>query len=265
MQNPIESEGEDNEVQVVSKDESKIWSTEREKILIELMEEEVKKGNRPTTTFTKEAWKTIRSELSKNAKFNYTENQVRNKFNQLRSRHTNFGKLLKETSVGYVATIGQLIASEEIWQRLYGVNKMAKKFRKYGCPLYDKLCVIYGDTTATGSNARPSTQSPSDSEENVRDPLLQEEDKIQTLSDEDDIFGDIPNTSQDVTSEAISESKSSRRNFLKESLEALDALDGIDGAAYAKAIEKFHDDELWREIFLQLPNNRKKDWVLNLE
>lgn len=31
MQNPIESEGEDSEVQVVSKDESKIWSTEREK------------------------------------------------------------------------------------------------------------------------------------------------------------------------------------------------------------------------------------------
>ncbi|KAH7672217.1 Cytochrome c/b562 domain-containing protein, partial [Dioscorea alata] len=264
----------------------------------------------------------IRSELSKKAKFNYTENQVRNKFNQLRSHHTNFDKLLKETSVGYVAATGQLIASEEIWQRLYGVNKMAKKFRKYGCPLYDKLCVIYGDTTATGSNARPSTHSPSDSEENVRDPLLQEEDKIQTLSDEDDIFGDIPNTSQghvrpnfasstkhkgkkaktsdalmtilnsynentkrkvevwekflenssisttsnqDVTSEAISESKSSRRNFLKESLEALDALDGIDGAAYAKAIEKFHDDELWREIFLQLPNNRKKDWVLNLK
>lgn len=46
MQNPIESEGEDSEVQVVSKDESKIWSTEREKkILIELMEEELKKGN----------------------------------------------------------------------------------------------------------------------------------------------------------------------------------------------------------------------------
>ncbi|KAH7670386.1 Methane monooxygenase gamma chain protein [Dioscorea alata] len=159
------------------------------------MEEEVKKGNRPTTTFTKEAWKTIRSELSKKSKFNYIENKVRNKFNQLRSRHTNFGKLLKETSVDYVAATGQLIASEEIWQHLYGVNKMAKKFRKYGWPLYDILCVIYGDTTAIGSNAWPSTHSPSDSEDNVRYQLLQEEDKIQTLSDEDDIFGDISNTS----------------------------------------------------------------------
>lgn len=163
---------------------------------------------------------------------------------------------------------------------------MVKKFRKYGCPLYDKLCVINGDTSATGSNARPSTHSPSDGEENVRDRPMQEDENIQSFSDEDGIFGDISNTSQghvrpnfalstkhkgkkaqtsdalmiilntynentkrkvevwekflesssisttsnqDVTSEAISESKSSRRNFLKESLEALDALDGIDG------------------------------------
>ena len=52
---------------------------------------------------------------------------------------------------------------------------------------------------------------------------------------------------------------------MKDSLEALDKLDGIDGAAYAKAVEKFHDDELWREMFLQMSDGRKKDWVLNLK
>ncbi|KAM0940277.1 hypothetical protein DsansV1_C19g0162241 [Dioscorea sansibarensis] len=148
------------------------------------------------------------------------------------------------------------------------------------------------------------------------------EDRSQSLSDEYDTFGDIPNISQghvklnytsstrhigkkaktfdalmtilnsynenikrkvevwekflesslistafnqDVTSKVAFESKSSRTNILKESLEALDALDGTDGVAYPKAIEKFQDDELWRESFLQLPNNRKKDWVLNLK
>lgn len=72
---------------------------------------------------------------------------------------------------------------------------MAKTFRKYGCPLYGKLC-IYGDNTTTRSNARASTHSPIDSEENVRDPPMQEEDKSQPLSDEDDIFYDISNISQ---------------------------------------------------------------------
>ncbi|OMO61449.1 hypothetical protein COLO4_33426 [Corchorus olitorius] len=228
-----------------------------------------------------------------------------------------YSKLLKETGVGYVAATGQVTATEATWQRLYGVYKMAKKFRKQGCPMFDKLCVIYGDTTASGSYARPSTHSPSDSDEDARDQPIREENPSQPLSDEDGAIGDVTSGSkrrapssrltgkkaknqnalrtilnsynentkrkvevweklletgsisrtsnQDVTSEAVAETRSPRRKFLKESLEALDALDGIDGAAYTRAVEKFHDDELWREIFLQLPNNRKKDWVLNLK
>lgn len=120
IQNSIKSEGEDNEVHVVFKYDYKIWSIEREKILIELIEKEVKKGSRPTIIFFKEAWKTIRSELIRLSS-KYTKNQVRNKFNQLRSQHNNFGKLLKETSVGYVAVIEQFTASKETWQHLYGI------------------------------------------------------------------------------------------------------------------------------------------------
>ncbi|XWS27646.1 hypothetical protein CRYUN_Cryun26dG0136500 [Craigia yunnanensis] len=48
-------------------------------------------------------------------------------------------------------------------------------------------------------------------------------------------------SSGDIYSEAISKSRSPRRKFLKESLEALDKLDDIDEAVYAKVVEKFHD------------------------
>ncbi|PON92361.1 hypothetical protein TorRG33x02_118660, partial [Trema orientale] len=41
------------------------------------------------------------------------------------------------------------------------VNKSAKKFKKKECLFYEKLCIIFGDTTATGSNAHPSNRSPS--------------------------------------------------------------------------------------------------------
>ncbi|OMO94262.1 hypothetical protein CCACVL1_06088 [Corchorus capsularis] len=132
--NPIESEGDDNDVQVVSQDDSKIWSFEKEKILIEHMEEEVKMAI------------------------------------DLQQRST---KMLG---------------------RPYEVHKMAKKFENKDVHYLTKLCDIYGDTTANGSNARPSTHSPSDSEENVRDPPLREEETSQPLSDEDCIIGDAANT-----------------------------------------------------------------------
>ena len=45
-----------------------VWPKPMESFFICLMEEEVKKGNRQTTTFSKNAWKTIKEELKKNLK-----------------------------------------------------------------------------------------------------------------------------------------------------------------------------------------------------
>ncbi|KAF4360647.1 hypothetical protein F8388_011282 [Cannabis sativa] len=45
------------------------------------MEEEVLKGNRNTTTFTKQSWKRIKEELYAQAKRSYTDTQLRNKYN----------------------------------------------------------------------------------------------------------------------------------------------------------------------------------------
>ncbi|KAF4359525.1 hypothetical protein F8388_003528 [Cannabis sativa] len=48
------------------------------------MEEEVLKGNRNTTTFTKQSWKRIKEELYAQAKRSYTDTQLRNKYNLCR-------------------------------------------------------------------------------------------------------------------------------------------------------------------------------------
>ncbi|PON99147.1 hypothetical protein TorRG33x02_050070 [Trema orientale] len=53
-------------------------------------------------------------------------------------------------------------------------------------------------------------------------------------------------------------------NLLKESVAALNEVEGISGEAYAKAIEKF-ENEVWRALFLEMPANRRKDWVWNLK
>ena len=52
--------------------------------------------------------------------------------------------------------------------------------------------------------------------------------------------------------------------LLKESVSALDKIEGISGDFYAKAIDKFQH-EVWRALFLEMLEKRKKDWVLNLK
>ena len=53
-------------------------------------------------------------------------------------------------------------------------------------------------------------------------------------------------------------------HLLKESVGALDKIEGIGGDSYAKAIDKFQH-EVWRALFLEMLEKRKKDWVLNLK
>lgn len=50
----------------------KVWSKENEEKLITLLEEEIMKRNRPTTTLTKEAWKNVRTKLNESVEKKYT-------------------------------------------------------------------------------------------------------------------------------------------------------------------------------------------------
>ncbi|XP_062103254.1 L10-interacting MYB domain-containing protein-like [Humulus lupulus] len=159
-----------NEVLLIeNNDEAFVWTQRNEEILIELREEEVLKGNKNNTTFTKQSWKHITEELCARAKRNYSDMQVRNKYNQLKKKHKDFKSLLKETGMGYNAATGEVSATDEVWDKLIWVNKSTKIFRKKGCKFYEKLCSVYCDTTTTGSNAHYSTQSPSNDGDNDDD------------------------------------------------------------------------------------------------
>uniref|UniRef100_A0A803MIP4 Uncharacterized protein n=1 Tax=Chenopodium quinoa TaxID=63459 RepID=A0A803MIP4_CHEQI len=61
--------------------------------------------------------------------------------------------------------ITQLSAEDTVMKKLDEKHMSAKTFRKKGCKHYDKLCTIFGDTTATGASSHPSAKSPSESED----------------------------------------------------------------------------------------------------
>ncbi|XP_060974132.1 L10-interacting MYB domain-containing protein-like [Cannabis sativa] len=250
--------GTDCEVVIIDNSEASIWPEKHEEIFIELMEEEVLKGNRNTTTFTKQSWKSIKEELYAQAKRSYTDTQLRNKYNLLRQKYKDFKSLMKETGVGFSVVTGQVTAPDEVWDRLIRVNKSAKNFRKNGCILYGKLCVIVGDTTTTGSNAHPSTRSPS----------------INLDNDDDDAMSKSPSiigikkvvlmrmvAKEERKMEVYENSMTStKHHLLDECIKALNQIDGISGEVYAKAIEKF-ESEVSRALFLKMPEHRRIDWL----
>ncbi|KAM6597084.1 hypothetical protein CsatA_007608 [Cannabis sativa] len=283
--------GADSEVLIIDNSEASIWPQKHEEVFVGLMEEEVLKGNRNTTTFTKQSWKHIKEELCAQVKRSYTNLQLRNKYNLLRQKHKDFKSLLKETGIGYSEVTGQVTAPDEVWDRLIRVNKSAKIFRKKGCVLYKKLCTIFGDTTATGSNAHPSTRSPSiDLDNNDDDDAMSKSPSVRNQESSFDEDGSKRRDKSTGTTSSRSAKKAkfslalaetltvynetakrkidlyensmtlTKHHLLDECIEALNQIDGISGEVYAKAIEKF-ESEVSRALFLKMPEHRRIDWL----
>ncbi|PON65431.1 Myb/SANT-like domain containing protein [Parasponia andersonii] len=118
----------DNDVhRIDNNDEAFVWTQRHEEIFIDLMEEEVIKGNRSTTTFSKPSWKYIQELFAQN-KRGYSDLQLRNKSNQLKQKQNEFKTLLGET------VTGQVSATDEVWDKLMRAIKSAKKFKKKNAP-----------------------------------------------------------------------------------------------------------------------------------
>lgn len=116
--------GDDNDIDVVEESgfNVSVWPDEIEERFIMIMESEVAKGNRTSTTFSKSAWRTIEETLNVQTKRHYTYTQLRNKFNQLRTRQREFSNLIKESGLSWNSMTGSVSASDEAWERLYKVN-----------------------------------------------------------------------------------------------------------------------------------------------
>ena len=56
----------------------------------------------------------------------------------------------------------------------------------------------------------------------------------------------------------------SHPDLLKDCINALNSLEDIDDATYTKALKLMRDDAVWRKVFLELPDHRKRGVVINL-
>ncbi|TYK21539.1 L10-interacting MYB domain-containing protein-like [Cucumis melo var. makuwa] len=193
------------------------------------------------------------------------------------------------TENGWDPLFGTINLEEEQWNKLFKVNKRAKKFRKSDCPHYEKLVRIFRDTTATGVNACPTTRLISDSEdENENDVAsntnvgVEENDKGKSKKQDRrnrDEFGSFFSSFLDVYAENAKRKNDilEKRSFgctssevdesheeLMECLDILNTMEDVDGEAYSKIPKLLHKDLAWRKLFLRMPDSRNRDFINSL-
>ncbi|KAA0043359.1 L10-interacting MYB domain-containing protein-like [Cucumis melo var. makuwa] len=203
---------------------------------------------------------------------------------------------------GWDPLLGTINLEEEQWNELFKVNKRAKKFRKSGCPHYEKLVRIFRDTTATCVNVCSSTRLISDSEDKNENDVASNtnvgacpstrlisysEDKNENdvasntnvgVEEKDkDVYAENAKRKNDIlekrsfgcTSSEVDESQTSSKNDdlheeLMECLDILNTMEDVDGETYSKILKLLHGDLAWRKLFLRMPDSRKRDFINSL-
>ncbi|XP_042487082.1 uncharacterized protein At2g29880-like [Macadamia integrifolia] len=134
------------------------WSQANVDTLIVLMVEEVKKGNRTTSTFNKAGWNNIANNFKEKTGVNYAIVQLKNKVNKLRQDYSQFKKLLETTGFGWdTASRTCTVDDESIWESHIKDNPTWARFKKHGLPQWLELCMVFGDTYADGEGSGTQT------------------------------------------------------------------------------------------------------------
>ncbi|XP_077248827.1 L10-interacting MYB domain-containing protein-like [Tasmannia lanceolata] len=269
--------------------ESANWSLRDTGIFINLMVEEVEKGNRCARTFSKKAWKDIQTKFYQKTGCNYTLLQFRNKFRNLKKEYMEFKKLLEVTGFTWHPMTKTVTAEDSVWEAYIQANPYATKFRTTGCSHWVELQLIYGDTTGTGEIALGDAKDQLEFEEedqivdlgahiddmNVlatqsddgEDPGIYRRDRTPTtlcmgnrssaFNEAYKVLMEAPRASSSTSPSSIVETDP---NSISKCMEILNAMEVVGPDEYVKGVRMFQDSG-WREAFMMTPPD-KRIWLL---
>ncbi|XP_010041986.2 uncharacterized protein LOC104430983 [Eucalyptus grandis] len=142
------------------------WTESVTNLFIGLLVDEVKKGNRTSSTFNKARWRNIQTEFVRQTGCQYSIVQLRNKVNKLRKRYSSFQKLMSQSGFGWDNVNKRVVVDNpSIWESHIKEDVEWAKFRNDGFPQYLKLCIVFGGTYATGEYGIGNAQDLTVSEE----------------------------------------------------------------------------------------------------
>ena len=94
------------------------WNKLEVDTFVDILVEEVIKGNKTTCTFNKDGWTNIKNKMEEALGRPLSLKQLRNKLNKLRSEYGSFGRLVNTTGFGWNDTTKRVETHDPaIWDR----------------------------------------------------------------------------------------------------------------------------------------------------
>ncbi|RAL46504.1 hypothetical protein DM860_004783 [Cuscuta australis] len=269
------------------------WNAHLTNILVELMVEQARIGNKQSKFFNKEAWKFICDEFHKETGLPWDQEQLRSRYTALRKHYAIVRSILDQSDFKWDESTGAIIATNEAWDAYIKEHPDAEILRSTGCPTYMQLRAIFAETNKTKGKPNGSATTTTTGKERpiASQPSTVFDDKLSSsgseeeadVADEDD-KPHPTNTSaktskkkgrkgfDDFIAKAISEmaaasrlradaiNKYNEKYTIADCVRALDELQGVDDHVYLAALELFNR-RISREIFLSLQPEKRLTWL----
>ncbi|XP_038700570.1 L10-interacting MYB domain-containing protein [Tripterygium wilfordii] len=130
------------------------WTPPMDRFFIDLLLEQVYKGNRIGQTFLAQAWTDI--VLSFNEKFqsHHDKDVLKNRYKHLRRQYNDIKNLLENSGFLWDGSREMVVADDYIWDAYVKEHPDSRSYRVKTVPSYDKLCIIFGEESCDGGYNR---------------------------------------------------------------------------------------------------------------
>lgn len=132
------------------------WTPIMERYFIDLMLEQMHRGNRVGHTFSKQAWTDMLTVF--NAKFGsqYDKDVLKSRYTNLWKQFSDVKNLLGQSGFSWDESRQMVVADDYVWNAYIKAHPDARSYKTKAVLNFSDLCLVYGYTTADGRYSRSS-------------------------------------------------------------------------------------------------------------
>ncbi|KAK9039745.1 hypothetical protein V6N11_014938 [Hibiscus sabdariffa] len=267
------------------------WTTFLTNTLVDLLVEQVHRGNRHNNSFNKTAWKSMCDDFYKKTGLKWDKEQLKNRYGVLRRQYVLVKSLLDQSDFSWDESTGDIIGKDEAWADFIKGNPDAETIKTGGCSIYKQLCTIFSEPTNNGKHDYyaefggevPCSLPPLEPLSTIQEESSSESGEVEDVADD-------PDAVQPSASGLISSRKRGRRGIddaiaaailemaaasklrtaavkqcnarysIASCIKELDEISGLEERIYFAALELFNNPSA-REMFLSLKRDKRSTWL----
>ncbi|KAL9319328.1 hypothetical protein ACSQ67_015845 [Phaseolus vulgaris] len=183
----ITSKGVDNQTPTAFSQGKIDWSPIMDQFFVELMVDQLRKGNKIDRTFRRQTWVHMTESFNKRFGCRCGKVVLRNRFSVLRRHYCSINVLLRKEGFSWDKTQHKVVADDQAWQKCIRVNHSFRLYKIRSMPFYSGMCIVCRNEEVTAGFKSNLPKGSSGGNNSVPDaqPLCNEDKGASHLGDAD--------------------------------------------------------------------------------